>query len=112
MSEMLRERYDRYGRERDTTLDEADDLQNDVQEYKSCNLRLEQRYKRVDRQLRYIKLALKGERRAIQAASQKFTAIDRQRSEVPTAMASALLKMRDAMVAVTGEAASCRCGGR
>ena len=66
MSETLRERCERYRRERDAALDAVDDLQNEVQEYRSRNLRLEQRYKRVDRQLRYTKLALKGERSAVQ----------------------------------------------
>ena len=84
-----------------------DDLQNEVQEYSSRNLRLEQRYKRVDRQLRYTKLAVKGEHSAVQRARQRFAAIDRQRAQVPTAIASALTKMRDAMVAVTAAAASC-----
>ena len=107
MSETLRERCERYRRERDAALDEVDDLQNEVQEYRSRNLRLEQRYKRVDGQLRYTKLALKGERSAVQRARQKFAAIDRQRSQVPAAMGSALTKMRDAMVAVTAAAASC-----
>ena len=107
MSETLPERCERYRRERDAAQDELDDLQKEVQEYRSRNLRLEQRYKRVDRQLRYTKLALKGERSAVQRARQNFAAIDRQRSPVPTAMPSALAKMRDTMVAVTATAASC-----
>ena len=107
MSATLRERCERYRKELDAALNDVEDLQNEVQEYRSCNLRLEQRYKRVDCQLRYTKLALKGERSAVQRARQKFAAIDRQRALVPTAMASALTKMRDALVAVTARAASC-----
>ena len=45
MSETLRERCERYRRERDAALDEVDNLQNEVQEYRSHNLQLEQRYK-------------------------------------------------------------------
>ena len=107
MSETLRERCERYRRERDAALDDVDNLQSEVQECRSRNLRLEQRLKRLDRQLRCTKLALKGERSAVQQARQKFAAIDRQPAQVPTAMANALTQMQNAMVAVTTAAASC-----